>query len=113
MAQEFGSLNNLMMSRQRTPPTPEVGMGATLLSWTDRYPATVVWVSPSGKTLHLQEDNAERVDDNGMSECQSYRFTPNPAAAVQVARLTAKGWKVVKGKRVLLGRREKYYDYSF
>jgi hypothetical protein len=109
---EFGSLNNLLMANSK-PRTPQVGDGATLLSWTDRHPATVVWVSPSGKTIHVQEDDAVRSDDNGMSEVQSYTFTPNPNAAKKVARLTPKGWKILKGSRVLIGHREKYHDYSF
>ncbi len=109
---ETGSLTNLMMINSRSK-TPEVGDGATLLSWTDRYPATVVWVSPSGKTIKLQEDRAIRTDSNGLSEEQSYRYEPNPDAPLQVARLTARGWKILKGNRVLVGYREKYHDYSF
>jgi len=113
MAQETGSLVNLCMMNSKPNPTPKVGDGATILGWTDRHPATVVFVSPSGKTIHLQEDDYKRTDSNGMSECQSYLFTPNPKAPVQVARLTPKGWKIVKGSRVSVGRREKYHDFSF
>jgi hypothetical protein len=108
----FGSLQNAMTANI-PPATPKVGDGATLLHWTDRSPATVVWVSPSGKTIHLQEDDATRTDDNGMSECQNYTFTPNPAAVKLVARLTKKGWKVLKGAQVRIGNRSKYHDYSF
>lgn len=113
MAREFGSLNNMLMANTRNVTTPKVGDGATILGWTDRHPATVVWVSENGKTIHLQEDDAKRTDSNGMSECQSYLFVPNPKAAVQVARLTPKGWKIVKGSRVRVGSREKYHDFSF
>jgi len=111
--QEFGSLINLLMSNTKNVPTPVVGMGATLLSWTDRHPATVVWVSPSGRTIHLQEDTATRTDANGMSECQAYTFTQDPTATVLVARLTPRGWKVVKGDRVLVGHRDAYHDFGF
>jgi hypothetical protein len=48
-----------------------------------------------------------------MSEMQSYKFTPNTSAPVKIAKLTKKGWKIVKGSRVLVGSREKYHDYSF
>ena len=108
----FGSFNNLVMAESK-PAVPKVGDGATLLSWTDRYPATVIWVSPSGKTIHVQEDNAVRKDDNGMSEDQSYEFSPNPEAPIRTARLTTKGWKVTRGPSVLIGHRSKYHDYSF
>jgi hypothetical protein len=113
MTTQSGSLTNMLMANQKAPPSPTIGMGATILRYTDRAPATVVWVSPSGKTLHLQEDDAARVDANGMSECQTYTFTPNPAATVQVAHLTTKGWKIVKGSRIRLGDRDKYHDFSF
>ncbi len=113
MAQETGSFTNLCMMNSKPNPAPKVGDGATILGWTDRHPATVVFVSENGKTIHLQEDDAKRTDSNGMSECQSYLFVPNPKAPVQIARLTPKGWKIVKGSRVLVGHREKYHDFSF
>jgi hypothetical protein len=112
--ERYGSLNNLLAASSRAKPEPpKVGDGATLISWTDRHPATVVWVSESGKTIRLQEDFARRTDKEGMSECQSYLYEPNPQAAVLTARLTKRGWKVVKGPRVVVGVREKYYDFSF
>ena len=113
MAKEFGSLNNLLLSGSRGAPAPTVGMGATILSWSDRSPATVVEVSASGKTIKLQEDTATRTDTNGMSECQDYAFAPDPSAPLQVARLTSKGWKIVGGSRVRLGERSRYHDFSF
>jgi len=110
---EFGSFNNMMMANSKPVESPKVGDGATILSWSDRTPATVVFVSENGKTIHIQEDNAVRTDSNGMSECQSYSFTANPSAPIQVVRLTKKGWKIVKGSRILVGSRSKYHDYSF
>jgi len=113
MAREFGSLNNMMGVGAGKKIVPEVGMGATILSWTDRTPATVVEVSESKRTIVLQEDDAKRTDQNGMSECQSYEYTPNSSAPRHTARLTKKGWKIVRGSRVALGRREMYHDFSF
>ena len=73
-----------------------------------------MWVSPTGKTIHIQEDNAVRTDNLGMTDSgQTYTFTPNPDAPKKVVRLTPKGWKIVGGNRVLLGRRDKYHDFSF
>jgi hypothetical protein len=91
---------------------PTVGMGVTVVMWTDRYPGTIVRVSPSGKTFQYQEDKATRTDSNGMSESQTYRFEPNPAATVRTARLTKSGWKD-KGTRIAVGVRSRYYDFSF
>ena len=110
---EHGSLNNMLMANSKPNKTPAVGDGATILGWTDRHPATVIEVSPSGKTIRIQEDDAERTDSNGMSEIQSYKFKANPKGAIHEVRLTKKGWKIVKGSRVLVGHREKYHDFSF
>ena len=56
---QTGSLVNHLMS-QDTPIAPEIGMGATILSWTDRNAGTIVKITP--KQIHVQEDNAERTD---------------------------------------------------
>lgn len=53
----FGSFNNAVMARAKVK-APEVGDGATLLSWTDRHPATVVWVSETSTTTTASEKNA-------------------------------------------------------
>lgn len=111
-SQEHGSLTNHMLSRVASP-TPKVGDGATLLHWTDREPATVIAVSASGKTITLREDKATRIDANGMSECQTYDYARDPDGATHTARLTKYGWKIPRGSRVLIGRREKYRDFSF
>jgi hypothetical protein len=36
--------------------TPEVGMGATYGYGSDSNPYTITWVSPSGKELHVTQD---------------------------------------------------------
>ena len=106
---QTGSLVNHLMS-QDTPIAPEIGMGATILSWTDRNAGTIVKITP--KQIHVQEDNAERTDSNGMSECQDYAFTPNPKGKITIFRLTKNGYRG-DGKGLLIGTRDKYYDYSF
>lgn len=110
----YGSLNNLLES-QTASKTPEVGMGATMLFWTDRKPATIVAVSKSGKRVTIQEDTATRVDTNGMSESQDYTFEPDPEGATYDYSLRKDGsWKMVNGdSQIRIGSREKYYDYSF
>jgi len=71
---ETGSFINMMMSRNRS--LPEVGKGATLLSWTDRHAYEVMSVSPDGKRVVIQQYIPERIDQNGMSmsECQDYKY---------------------------------------
>jgi hypothetical protein len=133
---ETGSTMNHLYSRAtKGQPEPAVGMGITFLGWTDRHPGTICAVYTDGKEngpivgFDAQEDDAVRVDSNGMSECQSYEFKPNPLARVKTYRRDRNGlWRraeaTVKGKRVYwrfldesqevrLGERDKYHDFSF
>ena len=111
---ETGSLIN-HLAASAASPRPEVGMAATLLLWTDRKPATIVWVSASGKTLRLQHDYAKRIDNRGpYTEDQDYEYSPNPNGHIETARLTKRGWRVKGGgSGVMLGHRERYEDPSF
>jgi len=113
LGSETGSLINHIASRAASP-RPEVGMGATILMWSDRHPATVVWVSSSGKTLRLQHDYAKRIDNRGpYTEDQDYEYSRDPGGIIQTARLTKRGWRLKGGGGILLGRREEYCDPSF
>ena len=124
-----GSMMNHLYSRMvKGQPEPKVGDGATLLSWTDRDPATVVAVEVTKKgewVVTVQEDNAKRTDNRGFSESQDYEYTPNPNGHKSMFRLEESGWREVrrnaKGRLVLtksgagirVGEREKYHDFSF
>lgn len=128
LGSETGSMVNHLQSRMvKGQPTPEVGMGATLLSWTDRNPGTIIKVETIGKFLyvHVQDDLYKRTDNHGMSEDQDYEYTPNPNGPVRVFRIKEGGmWQAVyknpdtgrwvKGSGGLfIGKRERYYDFSF
>lgn len=109
-------INNLM--QDANSPAPKVGMGATMLSWTDRDPATIIKVSKSGKKITVQPDKAIRTDSNGMSDSQSYTFERNPNAYTDEYSLRKNGrWVRVgesqNGSSLLVGHRSKYYDFSF
>lgn len=111
-----GSLQNLLGGSSNDKPV--VGMGATRYGWTDRHPYTVVEVI-NDKTIVVQEDNYERIDDNGMSEVQQYKFTPNPEGPKYTLTLRANGKWIVKGEgskngtKFGVGHRDRYYDFSF
>lgn len=115
----YGSLQN-RMQENHVAATPEVGMGATILAYTDRYAGTVVRVYPNGAFV-VQEDHAKRTDSNGMSESQTYEYSPNPNGAEhlfkRVSRGRAKGQYRengrMQGNGVMLGVRRKYNDFSF
>jgi len=109
-------LNQLMAG---SSVKPEVGMGVTRLSYTDRSPYTIITVI-SEKEIIIQEDDARRIDQNGMSESQQYEFTPNPEGYTLTLTLRRSGRWIEKGcsdtkgaTAYLVGQRMKYHDYSF
>lgn len=127
---QTNSLVNHTQSRQVIgQPEPEVGMGATLLSYTDRKAGTIQKVEKrNGVTyVHVTIDEAKRVDSNGMSEDQIYEFTPRPDGHHYKFKKTKEGfWKEVYinpetgrfkqyngGKGLRIGVRDEYYDFSF
>ncbi|MGA0178868.1 MAG: hypothetical protein ACO3IC_07970 [Burkholderiaceae bacterium] len=127
LGSETGSVINHLYSRMTEgEPEPTVGMGATLLSWTDRNPATIVQVNMAKRYIVVQEDDAMRVDSNGMSEAQEYVFTPNPNNRLRIYRKVKSGEWVehyvnpetnrlvqTRGCGLRIGERDKYYDFSF
>lgn len=78
---QTASLMNHLMSRSTNgAPEPEVGMGATILGWTDRHAATVI--SWDGKILRVQRDKATRIDTLGMTDAQGYEYERDPEGCV-------------------------------
>jgi hypothetical protein len=92
---------------------PMVGMGATICHWSDRTACTIIQVS--GKRIVLQEDIATRTDKNGMSESQSYTYTPDPNGQIFFATLRKSGRYMVSKSTelVVIGSRRQYHDYTF
>ena len=116
IGRETGSVVNYLMTQVTQEPlvTPEAGLGVTLCMWTDRKAGTILTISPSGKTITIQEDIATRIDTNGMSESQHYNYQPNLNGTIYTARLTKMGWRVTHyGYGVVFGIRKAYHDYSF
>jgi len=111
---ETGSLINHIAARE-IGPLPAVGMGATILAWSDRYAATIIYVSKSRKLVRVQHDRSRRTDDNGgFSENQSYEYSRDPNGSVETFRLGKRGWrKQGGGFGLLIGHREKYRDPHF
>lgn len=123
---QTNSLVNHLLSRATDgQPTPQVGMGATILSWTDRYAGTIVELLPNG-VIAVQKDHAVRIDKNGMSECQEYRHEPNPRGAVYHFKRRKNGkwsevvrssdtnrWVFADGYGLRIGDRQHYHDFSF
>lgn len=120
---QTGSLMNHLMSAPGGA-TPEPGMGATILRWTDRAAATVTgW---DGRILTLQLDRATRTDANGMSDAQAYTYERDPDGMTYTFKRDRKGgwrrctlnsttgrWIMESSPGLLLGHRATFHDYSF
>lgn len=92
---------------------PEVGMGATMLLWTDRHAYTITRVSESGKTFWMKRDIATL--EPGTSPWQGnqdYHYTRCEDSGETMVKFGKKGWKS-GGDKVLVGVRDEHYDPSF
>ena len=117
--------NHIYNSMTIGAPEPQVGLGATITHWTDRDAGTVI--SWDGSVIAVQEDEAKRTDNNGMSEAQDYEYSPNPSGRVwHFRRDKTNAWRFIvrnektgrwniasSGPGLVLGFRRKYYDFSF
>lgn len=94
---------------------PEVGMGATLSVGSDRFPVTIIQVTQSGKRIVIQEDEAIRTDDYGMSEIQTYAFVVNTSGTIHIATLRKGGLYRITGRKtpVYIGERSRYHNFSY
>lgn len=125
---ETASVINHIMSRStKGQPDPVVGMGATILHWTDRDAGTITKVFTIGKdvAIEVQEDKATRTDKNGMSEMQDYAYEADPNGARSTWRFRngvwkavrysedTKRWRQIEGSGLQIGVRRKYHDFSF
>jgi hypothetical protein len=112
-----GSLVNNLMNKT-IPVTPEIGMGATRLGWSDRNAFTVIDIL-SPKEIRVQRDRANRIDNNGMSDCQTWEFQRDPEGSIYHLTLRSNGSWAQKGlgrknsDGWVVGMRDEYFDFSF
>ena len=95
----------------------KVGQGVTYSIGSDRYPYTVVEVA-GPKRIVVQADNYRRIDKNGISESQTYEYSPNPdACRVVLTKRSDGAWRregeSKGGARFSFGGRQAYQDPSF
>jgi hypothetical protein len=121
LGRDTNSVVNWMYGNSKSPE-PEVGMGATMLMWTDRHAMTIHKVDLTGavKKIWVSADKATRIDKNGMSESQNYDYTNenqnNPERWILCTLRKDGRWHIgnsLKGTCVAVGFRREYYDYSF
>lgn len=104
---------------------PQVGMGATLLLWSDTHAYSISRVSQSGKVFWMKRDNAELdksfkpdtveggfVGHTRNNSDQKYTYTPDSNAEEVRVTMTKRGWHCRNGT-VIVGKRSEFYDYNF
>lgn len=108
-----GSLTNRLEERQASDKI-KVGVGATIYMYSDRIACTVVEVKSKCRAI-IQRDKAIRTDKTGAySENQEYRFERNINGMLYEIYCRNGIWRVKDSKeRVVIGKRDEYYDYSF
>lgn len=133
---ETASVSNHLMSRGTIgQPNPEVGMGATILRWSDRDAATIMWVGVvtiRGQTVPavgIQQDIAKRLigcvsdgtaryghEADNTAPVIGFAFVDGAwrqAERIMRAGKPTKSHKVVKGLYLRIGERNTYVDPSF
>jgi len=105
-----------MTTSTREKRMPKLGEGCTICFASDCAPATVVEISPSGKTVTVQRDHGivtKRAKSYG--DEPEYRFEQDLEGPKTVFRLNKHGAYCAKGghPRLFLGERRKYTDPHF
>lgn len=126
---ETGSVMNHLISRGVIgQPEPAVGMGATILMWTDRKAATVTEVFKVGMLTYItiQADKSKVVKGSSQDGSAEYEFIPDPNGSTTTYRREANGlwtevrknkatgrWVKTQGAGLRIGERDEYCDPSF
>lgn len=104
----------------------KIGMGATIHIGSDATAGTVIAIH-GANIVEIQEDETTRVDQNGMSDAQSYQYRADPEGRIWTFKLSddrAQAYEVMEtapgryrktghSARLGLGHRRAFYDYSF
>jgi len=112
-------INQILASDTQT--IAYVGQPATLLSWSDRRPATVVEII-NGDTIVVQQDDFDVIDF--MANTYTYKRNPegvkytfkrdkNGKLVEMYLNPRTKRWIKAGTIHLALGRREKYHDHAF
>ncbi len=126
---QTASLNNHLMARGVVgQPEPADGMGATILSWTDRHAATITHWDAMKNLAWVRRDQAIAKGPVAFTENQHYDFAPDPHGALYIFRRRKNGmWEEVRinertgrlnkveggGYGLRIGERQHYRDPSF
>lgn len=103
----YGSINNRIAEGVQYVKEIKVGDGLTEYLWSDRLAYEIVEVTDQ-EHIKVRRYNAVRIDKNGMSECQDYRFDPDPESPIIELQLRKGIWnKVIRLSKSEVQRRAK------
>ena len=125
---QTGSLVNHLIAGAGTLSEIKAGTPATILSWSDRSPATVFRVFKVGSStiVEVRDDQYKRIDNNGISESQVYEYKTDVNGSRSYWKIDKNGnvsrtykneetgrWGKIKSGAIAFGSREKYHDFTF
>jgi hypothetical protein len=121
-------INSILSRAVIGQPEPQVGMGCTFLSYSDRSAATITEIINVGKTVIISatEDDSRVVSGSGHDGSAVYEHTPDPRGrrrhfrrlpdgVWQAVRLNAETgrWNKTGSLGLSIGHRDTYHDPSF
>lgn len=139
-SQTASVINHLKARATIGQPDPVPGMGATVLHWTDRSPATVfrVFSHKGYLAIEVRDDDYKLVSGSTLSESQGYEFKTNVRGSRRFFVFKGGVWREAHhkvtgydedgepirakslslyggnaGRGLLLGDRDRYCDPSF
>lgn len=106
------SVTNMMLSEYND--SPELGMGATELCFTDRHAYSIIKICTSRKVI-VRRDKVTLVGGSCNTEHQDYIFEPDPEGHEIPVTFRKDGkWRGTnRGSLFTLGIREEYIDPNF
>ncbi len=121
-----GSIVNAIGRQTKDILEPKVGVGCTVLMWSDRSPATIVEVSPSKRSIWVVGNGYKNFPGhcNAFTEDQKYVIEPIPPEKAnrkyaeeytlrKNGKYVAKGEPYLGGSVLLIGVQEVYRDPHF
>jgi hypothetical protein len=123
-------INNLLARATIGQPAPTIGMGATILLYSDRHAATIVKVETIGKAkiVTTRDDTVRVTAGSAHDGSAQYSYTPNPQGRRRSFRATGpdgtwqqvtfnedtQRWNKIKGggQGLRIGDRDEYRDPS-
>lgn len=91
MSRMYGSLQNRIEEGKMHCDEIKVGTYATKYYWSDRHAYEVVEVI-NQKNIKIRQLKAIRIDNNGMSDCQNYKYESDVSNPIEELKFMRKNW---------------------